>query len=89
MADVEAYERAEHIAQIISLLAGVAVTVYVLLDMTRSDPLGPQAQLARWWEDYQRRRRRQREEYLDVANFGLELSLYLERWVNRWAQESK
>lgn len=82
--EANALDQLHRVITVLEACAGLAVTVWFLWDMTKDDPLGIPAQLRRWWEAKARERLRRRRERYEIANFGLELLLYLEREVNKW-----
>jgi hypothetical protein len=73
---------------IVNIVVGLGVTLWFLWDMEKDNPLGWPAQLRRWWEHRAWQARLARREYMDLANFGLDLGLYLEREVERWKSTS-
>lgn len=83
-----ALDRAQKIATIANILVGIAVTVWMLYDWKKDDPLGWPAQIKRRWAANKRERERRRREQIEQASFAIELALYLERKVEEWRQKA-
>lgn len=81
-------DRTKKLVDIFTGLACAAVLVWQLYDLTKDDPLGPAGQVRWWWSQRQREQERRRRERLEVVGWALDLVLYLEREVDRWASKS-
>lgn len=77
-------DRATRAMRLVATGLTVLISAWVLWDMTSSDPLGPSQRMARWWEQRRRVLAQQRAQAIELGNFSVELSLYLEREVRQW-----
>ena len=80
----DSLDRARKVVELVSTLVGVGLSVWLLYDMTKDNPLGPSAQVRWWWERRRQRSAHKRAELREVGLFALDLALYLDREVTAW-----
>ena len=79
-------DKAQKIVLIVETLVGVAVTLWWLWDMQKDDPLGLPAQITRWWDARKRDMLRRRREARELAEWAIDLDLFLLREIERWKE---
>ncbi len=75
--------------KVADLAIGVALTAYVLWEMAdHDDPLGWPARAKRWAATRRLRALAARRTLIELASWGIDLELFLEREVRRWGSEA-
>jgi hypothetical protein len=81
----EAAEKLYRTLRLVEVGVGVAVSLWLVWQMDKDNPLGLVAQLRTRWEAARRTARLRRAVALEQACWALDLGMYLEREVSRWA----